>query len=129
MSACAVEHPNAGAPRPDPCQHLNLVRAVARRYVRQARDFGLDPDDLLSEGILGLARACDRFDPARGLKFSTIALKLIERSIQEALRRHRWPLPGQLPLLEGGDGELVELDLANYRDAVEGRVHCVRSCP
>ena len=58
-----------------------LVVSVARRY----RGRGLDLEDLVQEGNLGLLRAIERFDPERGLKFSTYALWWIRQAIQRAL--------------------------------------------
>ena len=55
-----------------------LVVSVARRY----RGHGLDLEDLVQEGNLGLLRAIERFDPERGLKFSTYALWWIKQAIQ-----------------------------------------------
>src|SRR4051812_40538030 len=49
--------------------NLRLVVYVARRY--QAR--GVPFDDLVQEGILGLARAVEKFDYRKGYKFSTYA--------------------------------------------------------
>ena len=58
-----------------------LVVSVARRY----RDRGLDLEDLVQEGNLGLLRAIERFDPERELRFSTYALWWIKQAIQRAL--------------------------------------------
>ncbi len=58
-----------------------LVVAVARRYQHR----GLPFDDLVQEGALGLLRAVDLFDPARGYKFSTYAVWWIKQALRRAL--------------------------------------------
>src|SRR6266568_1339268 len=49
--------------------HLPLVRFLARRYANR----GEPMDDLIQAGCIGLVKAVDRFDPERGLEFSTYA--------------------------------------------------------
>ena len=49
--------------------HLPLVRFFARRYAGR----GEPMDDLVQVGSLGLIKAIDRFQPERGLEFSTYA--------------------------------------------------------
>jgi len=58
-----------------------LVVAVARRYQHR----GLPLDDLVQEGAVGLLRAVDLFDPARGYKFSTYAVWWIKQALRRAL--------------------------------------------
>ncbi len=60
-----------------------LVVAVARRYQQR----GLPLDDLVQEGTVGLLRAIDLFDPARGYKFSTYAVWWIKQAMRRALAR------------------------------------------
>jgi len=60
-----------------------LVVALARRY----RHGGLPLDDLVQEGTVGLLRAVDLFDPARGYKFSTYAVWWIKQALRRALAR------------------------------------------
>jgi RNA polymerase sigma-32 factor len=47
--------------------HLRLVAKTARNY----RGYGLPNSELISEGNLGLFQALKRFDPDRGVRFST----------------------------------------------------------
>jgi len=64
------------------CQHLYLVQAVARKF----SGLGESPDDLISEGVMGLINAVDLFDPKRGVLFSTYATHLIDGQIRHYLR-------------------------------------------
>ncbi|MCT7351030.1 sigma-70 family RNA polymerase sigma factor [Streptomyces sp. 15-116A] len=58
-----------------------LVHSVVRPYLDQ----GLDYDDLLQHGFLGLLRATRKFDPTKGFKFSTYATWWIRQSITRAI--------------------------------------------
>ena len=62
--------------------HLPLVRAVARRYAGH----GVELDDLVQAGSLGLVKASDRFDPERGVAFAAFAAPVIEGEIRHHLR-------------------------------------------
>lgn len=67
---------------------LPLVHATARRY----RTEGLEHADLLQEGIVGLLRALQRFDPERGVPFAAFATWWIRQSLQEARSDFMRPL-------------------------------------
>jgi len=67
---------------------LPLVHATARRY----RTEGLEQADLLQEGIVGLLRALERFDPQRRVPFAAFATWWIRQSLQEARSDFMRPL-------------------------------------
>ncbi len=65
-----------------------LIKANLRLVVRIAREYegyGLPLLDLINEGNLGLIRAVDKFDPAKGAKFSTYSSWWIKQSIRRSL--------------------------------------------
>ena len=70
---------------------LPLVHSTARRY----RTEGLEQADLLQEGLVGLLRALQRFDPDRGVPFAPFATWWIRQSLQEA--RSDFMRPMRLP--------------------------------
>jgi RNA polymerase primary sigma factor len=65
-----------------------MIRANLRLVVKIARDYanlGLPLLDLISEGNIGLMKAVERFDPAKGGKLSTYGSWWIKQSIKRAL--------------------------------------------
>ena len=66
----------------------HMIRANLRLVVKIAHDYaryGLPLLDLISEGNIGLMKAVERFDPAKGGKLSTYGAWWIKQSIKRAL--------------------------------------------
>ena len=77
---------------------LPYIRSRAARI----RSVGLDGDDSVQEGLIGLLRAFDTYDEAGGASFSTYAITCIDNGISSALRRTSrekdQPLNSSVPL-------------------------------
>lgn len=67
-------------------EHLRLVQHVARQVIRTT-PVDVEFDELVSAGTIGLMNAIDKFDPSRGLAFSTFAAPRIRGSVLDDLRR------------------------------------------
>ena len=81
--------------------NLRLVVSIARRFARRYGDFA----ELISVGNLALIRAVDKFDFARGHRFSTYATWAIRNEFRSVRRERR----------------LVPTDTANLPDTVDMR--------
>ena len=74
--------------RGDQAAREHMIRANLRLVVKIAYDYdhlGLPLLDLISEGNLGLIKAVERFDPAKGGKLSTYAAWWIKQSMKRAV--------------------------------------------
>src|SRR5205809_7379325 len=74
--------------RGDKEARAHMIKANLRLVVKIAHDYsnlGLPLLDLVSEGNIGLMKAVERFDPAKGGKLSTYAAWWIKQSIKRAL--------------------------------------------
>lgn len=65
--------------------HRHLVLGVAKRF----RGFDLSFDDLIQEGNAALVHAANRFDPERGVRFSTYATWWVRAAIQDYVLNNR----------------------------------------
>ena len=69
-----------------------MIKANLRMVVKIAGDYegvGLPLLDLISEGNMGLLKAVERFDPAKGGRLSTYGSRWIKRSIKRTLANGR----------------------------------------
>merc|ERR1712232_543129 len=64
--------------------NMRLVVSIARRF----HGVGVNIQDLVQEGSLGLARAAEKFDPKRGFKFSTYASWWIQQAVFRSIAYH-----------------------------------------
>lgn len=61
--------------------NIRMVISIAKRYINK----GLDTSDLIPEGVIGLKKAIERFDPSKGFRFSTYAHWWIRQAITRAI--------------------------------------------
>jgi RNA polymerase sigma-B factor len=66
--------------------HMPLVRYFARRYAGRGEPL----EDLIQVGAVGLVKAVDRFDPSRGLEFTTFAAPTVSGEIRRHFRDRTW---------------------------------------
>jgi RNA polymerase sigma factor for flagellar operon FliA len=66
-----------------------LVKITSGRLVTSFPG-GVDRDDLISAGVIGLIKSVDQYDPSRDVKFETYAIALIRGAILEMLRDEDW---------------------------------------
>jgi RNA polymerase sigma-32 factor len=64
--------------------YLRLGKAIAAKF----RRYGADSADLLQEAAIGLMKAADRFDPERGVRFSSYASWWIKAAMQDYVMRN-----------------------------------------
>lgn len=67
-------------------EYEGLARRLASRFSKRADDM----DDLVQVALLGLIKALDRFDPGRGVQFTTFAWATVEGELKRYLRDRSW---------------------------------------
>lgn len=65
------------------CANLRLVAKIAQQY----KNHGVDIDDLVQAGNIGLIQATERYRPGIGARFQTFAHQFIRHGIREALSK------------------------------------------
>lgn len=67
-------------------RNMGFVRKLAREIHRQTGESGLDVDDLVQEGCIGLLSAVDRFDAGKGASFLAYAAPAIRNAMTDCMR-------------------------------------------
>ncbi|MER7463393.1 SigB/SigF/SigG family RNA polymerase sigma factor [Streptomyces sp. NPDC097981] len=92
--------------------NLSLVRFAARRFRARVLGGGMDMDDIVQVGIIGLIKAIDCYDPEREVEFSTLALPYINGEIKRHFRDTTWAVHVPRRLQE------LRTELAKAREAL-----------
>src|SRR5918911_890362 len=91
---------------------LPLARSIAKRYRKAEEPF----DDLLQVASLGLLKAIDRFDPERGIAFSSFAVPTIVGELRRHFRDRCWSVRPPRELQERA------LEVDKYRSELTTRL-------
>jgi len=91
---------------------LPLARSIAKRYRKAEEPF----DDLLQVASLGLLKAIDRFDPERGIAFSSFAVPTIVGELRRHFRDRCWSVRPPRELQERA------LEVEKYRHELTSRL-------
>jgi RNA polymerase sigma factor FliA len=86
-----------------------LVKITAGRLVTSLPG-GLDREDLVGAGVIGLVKSVDQYDPSRDVKFETYAIALIRGAILEMLRDEDWVPRSIREKLKALDRTIVALE-------------------
>lgn len=101
--------------------NLRLVFSIVKKFVNPNNTF----DDLLSDGIIGLIRAVEKFDFDRGFRFSTYATQVVRRNSYRTVvtkQQDRQKVVGGLQDMD------IEISDDERTSAIsEGRWHELRS--
>ena len=108
--------------------HLGLVKRLARGFLHRGQPY----DDLVQVGALALVKAVDRFDPDRGVQFTTYATKTIVGELKRHFRDTAWAVRAPRRLQElslelhdtaGTLAQTLGLGTRRRRAGVSGRRH------
>jgi len=98
-----------------------LVKITSGRLVTSLPG-GLDREDLIGAGVIGLIKSVDQFDPTRDVKFETYAIALIRGAILEMLRDEDWVPRSIREKLKALDRATTALETTLGRPATEAEI-------
>lgn len=98
-----------------------LVKITSGRLVTSIPG-GMDKEDLVGAGVIGLIKSVDQFDPTRDVKFETYAIALIRGAILEMLRDEDWVPRSIREKLKALDRAQMTLETKFGRPATEREI-------
>lgn len=98
-----------------------LVKITSGRLVTSIPG-GMEKEDLVGAGVIGLIKSVDQFDPTRDVKFETYAIALIRGAILEMLREEDWVPRSIREKLKALDRAQMALESKFGRPATEREV-------
>jgi RNA polymerase sigma factor (sigma-70 family) len=102
-------------------ENERLVNYMVNRYLQRYHVGTMEREDLISWGLMGLVKAARAWSPDRGVAFSSLACKVIERAIIRGVQRE-WK-PDQAQVTVSLDAQTMDDDsgstLADFLPAVE----------
>jgi RNA polymerase sigma factor for flagellar operon FliA len=93
-------------------ENYDLVKSIARK-IRARLPRGVDVDDLVGYGVVGLIEAIDRYDHGRSVPFEAFARPRVQGAILDALRAIDW-----VPRSVRRKAELLENTKENLRESL-----------
>ncbi|GAA2651566.1 MULTISPECIES: SigB/SigF/SigG family RNA polymerase sigma factor [Streptomyces] len=100
--------------------NISLVRFAARRFTARI-NAGIELDDVIQVGTIGLIKAIDRFDSEREVEFSTLALPYITGEIKRYFRDTTWAVHVPRRLQE------LRIELAKSQETLTEALGCAPS--
>jgi RNA polymerase sigma factor for flagellar operon FliA len=104
-----------------PLEDEQLVERALKRLVREL-DLSVDPADLRGWGQQGLLEARQRFDPSRGVRFSTFAYYRVRGAMLDGVRRQGW-------IRRSAYAKLKAIEAADSLSEAEGETHAQGPAP
>jgi RNA polymerase primary sigma factor len=103
--------------------NMRLVMAVVKKFANQRNSF----DDLMSEGLMTLMRAVEKFDYDRGFRFSTYAYRAISRNVIRLINDRqrdalRFTTSSEALVLDTPQERLVTAGQEKTRERLNGRL-------
>jgi RNA polymerase sigma factor (sigma-70 family) len=100
-------------------ENQKLVQYEVNRYLKRFFVGGMEREDLVSWGLIGLVYAARAWDPERACSFSTLACTAIERMIHHGVRRECKPEQAATVSLDGlMDGTEDAVDPSRFVDRI-----------
>lgn len=96
-------------------KHIPLVKYIASRVIIGKTKY-IDYDDLVGYGMLGLMDAMKKFDPSKGMKFSTYASIRIRGSMIDELRRTSPISKSAMDKLNRYNEAIEKLQMKNFKE-------------